>query len=187
MNPFMSMKYTVALLPALALGISIAAADETKHDRPCDEKQANVQDENDHGQKMAEKRHDQKKAEKASKASERASAVAKTEAAAKAGVHESHFLASKPTGNYFHGDLIGHDVINRRDNKVVGSVDKLLIDQDGQISAVIISTGGFMGMGKKNIAIEWDQVKRKIDGENITLSVEFTDASLVDAPSFASK
>lgn len=207
MKPFMSMKYTLALLPALALGISTASADDTKRDRPCDEKQASVQAEKNHGQKMvekahdrkiaaekahdetiaSEKAHDRKMAEKASKAADRASDVAKSHAAANAAVHEAHYLATKPTGNYFSGNIVGHDVMNRRDNKVIGKVDELLIDRDGQIGAVIISTGGIMGMGKKDLAIAWDQVERKIDGENITLSVDFSDASLAGAPDFAGK
>jgi hypothetical protein len=187
MKSFMSMRYTLALLPALALGISTASADDTNRDRPCDEKQASVQAEKSHGQKMAEKNHDRKMAEKASKAAEHASAVAKAEAAAQAAVHESHYLASKPTGNYFSGNIVGRDVMNRRDNEIVGRVNELLIDQDGQIGAVIISTGGIMGMGKKDLAIAWDQIQRKIDGEEITLSVDFSDASLADAPDFAGK
>lgn len=197
MKPFMSMKYTLALLPALVLGISVASADNTKRDRPCDEKQTSVQAEKDHGQKMAEKAHDRKMAaekahdkkmdEKSSKVAERASEVAKAEAAAQAAVHDSHYLAAKPTGNYFSGNIVGHDVMNRRDNEVIGKVDELLIDRDGQIGAVIISTGGIMGMGKKELAIAWDQIERKTDGENITLSVDFSDASLADAPDFAGK
>lgn len=188
MKPFMSIKYTAALLPALVLGISVASADDTKRDRPCDEKQASAQAEKNHGQKMAaEKAHEKKISEKASKAADRASEVAKAEAAAHAAVHDSHYLATKPTGNYFSGNIVGHDVLNRRDNEVIGTVNELLIDRDGQIGAVIISTGGIMGMGKKELAIAWDQIERKIDGEEITLSVDFSDASLADAPSFAGK
>ncbi len=205
MKSFMSMKYTLALLPALALGISTASADETKSDRPCDEKQTSVQAEKNHGQKMAEKAHDRKVAEKAhdrkmaekahdrktaeksSRAADRASEVAKAEAAAQSAVHGSHYLASKPTGNYFSGNIVGNDVLNRRNNEVIGTVNELLINQDGQIGAVIISTGGIMGLGEKDLAIAWDQIERKINGEEITLSVDFSDASLSDAPSFAGK
>lgn len=44
-----------------------------------------------------------------------------------------------------------------------------------------------MGLGQKELAIAWDQIERKIDGEDITLSVDFSDISLVDAPKFARK
>lgn len=178
MKTFMPIKYAVALLPALAMGISIASADETKRDRPCDDKQGNVH---------AEKNHSQKTAQKESQASDRASSVAKSKAAANAAVHESQYVTSKPTDNYFSGNIVGHDVMNRRDNKIIGTVNELLIDRNGQIGAVIVSTGGVMGLGEKDLAIAWDQIERKVNGEDITLSVDFSEASLVDAPSFARK
>lgn len=185
MKPFMSIKYTAALLPALVLGISVASAEDTKRDRPCDEKQASVQAEKNHGQKMAEMNHDRKMSQNGSMASERASAAAKANAAANSSVHEVHYLATTPAGHYFSRNIVGHEVLNRRDNKVIGTVDELLIDRDGQIRAVLLSTGGIMGMGEKDLAISWDQIERKINGEDITLSVDISDASLVDAPSFA--
>lgn len=187
MKSFIPITFTTALLPALALGMSVAWADDTNRDRPCDEKQASAQAEDAQSQKMAEKGHGQRIAGEASRASDRASAVAKSKAAANAAVHESHYLATRPTGNYFSGDIVGREVMNRRDNEVVGTVNELLIDRNGQIGALIVSTGGIMGMGEKDLAIAWDQVERKVDGEEITLSVDFSDASLVDAPSFAGK
>lgn len=203
MKPFMPMKFMVALLPALTLGMSVASADDTKSNRPCDDERASVQAEKSHNQKMAQmdhdqkmvqknhdqkmaqKDHDQKMADKASRASERASEVAKANAAANSAVHDSNYLTSKPIGNYFSGNIVGHDVMNRRDNKVIGKVDELLIDRDGQIRAVIISTGGIMGLGERDLAIAWDKVERKIDGQEITLSVDFSDTNLADAPNFA--
>lgn len=174
----MSMKYAVVLLPAFAMGISMASADEKKCDCPCDHERASV---------SVEKNHGNQGAEKSSMASDRASSVAKAKAAAKSAVHESQYLVSKPSDNYFSGNIIGHDVMNRRDNKIVGTVNDLLIDRNGQIGAVIVSTGGVMGLGKKDLAIAWDQVERKVDGDDITLSVDFSDASLNDAPKFARK
>ncbi|MDZ7767912.1 MAG: PRC-barrel domain-containing protein [Woeseiaceae bacterium] len=58
------------------------------------------------------------------------------------------------------------------------------IDKDGQIAAVIVSLGGVMGIGEKDLAIAWDQIERKVDGDEITLSVDLSEASLSEAPSF---
>lgn len=123
----------------------------------------------------------------ADKAADKASASARTSAEATASANESHYLASKPADDYFSSNLIGHDVMNRRDNKVVGTVSELLIDENGQIGAVIIRTGGVLGMGKKDLAIAWNKVERKLDGENITLSIDVSDVSLGEAPTFARK
>jgi hypothetical protein len=46
----------------------------------------------------------------------------------------------------------GTDVLGP-DNQKVGDISDILFDQNGQISAYIISVGGFLGMGSKEIAL----------------------------------
>lgn len=231
MNKHISMKYAVVLLPAFAMGISAASAEDKNCDCPCSSMQAGVSAEKNHGKQGAEGAENaserassaqaarearaSREAEAADKASreakaadraadnasrkamaaskaadeaaEKASASARTSAEATASANESHYLTSKPADDYFSSNLIGHDVMNRRDNKAVGTVSELLIDENGQIGAVIIRTGGVLGMGKKDLAIAWSKVERKVDGENITLSIDVSDVSLGEAPTFARK
>lgn len=190
MNKFMSMKYAVVLLPALSMGVSVASAEDQNCDCPCAADQASASAEKSHGKHGAEQSaHGLERARSAreSRAEAKASTEAKVSAKAEALHDRSHYLTSKPADDYFSSNLIGHEVMNRRDNKVVGKVNELLIDENGQIGAVIISTGGVMGLGKKDLAIAWDQVERKVDDESITLSVDVSDLSLVEAPAFARK
>jgi sporulation protein YlmC with PRC-barrel domain len=53
------------------------------------------------------------------------------------------FLASKFKGT----DVIGDD------NKKIGDVSDILFDKDGKIQAYVISVGGFLGVGAKEIAL----------------------------------
>jgi sporulation protein YlmC with PRC-barrel domain len=53
------------------------------------------------------------------------------------------FLASKFNGT----DVIGAD------DKKVGDVSDVLFDKDGKILAYVVSIGGFLGIGSKNIAL----------------------------------
>lgn len=194
MNTFTSIKYAAILLPALAMGISVASAEDKKCDCPCDSEHAGMSAERSHGRQgaesaaMASERATaarEAQAERDAKAVRESRAEAKATAEAEAAVAASHYLTSKPSDDYFSSNLIGHEVMNRRDNKTIGTVNELLIDENGQIGAVIISTGGVMGLGKKDLAIAWNMVERKVDGENITLSVDVSDDSLVAAPVFA--
>lgn len=178
MNRLMAMKYTVVLLPAFAMGISVAVAEDGKCDCPCDEQASSVSVEQSHARELKEN---------AAIVSSRASDKAEVNAVADAAFAKANCLEEKNAANYFSSNLIGHDVMNRRDNKIVGKVNELLIDENGQIGAVIISTGGVMGLGKKDLAIAWNQVERKVDGDNITLSVDVSDGSLVQAPTFSRK
>lgn len=54
-------------------------------------------------------------------------------------------------------ELIGAEV-KTTDDENVGPVEELLIDDSGQVVAVVVGVGGFLGIGEKNVAIGWDEV-----------------------------
>ncbi len=70
-----------------------------------------------------------------------------------------HWLASKLSGVAIFGP----------DNKKVGDITDVLMDHDGKASAIVIGVGGFLGLGEKNVAVPFDQVK-------------FTDQSMAGSP-----
>ncbi len=45
------------------------------------------------------------------------------------------------------------------DNKKVGSISDVLMDHNGKASAIVIGVGGFLGLGQKDVAVPFDQVK----------------------------
>jgi sporulation protein YlmC with PRC-barrel domain len=53
--------------------------------------------------------------------------------------------------------LIGTSVYNDRDEKV-GSVDDVILGKDNKADNVIVSVGGFLGMGKKLVAVPYQQL-----------------------------
>jgi hypothetical protein len=44
-------------------------------------------------------------------------------------------------------------------NEPIGTVDDLLLDREGQIIAIIVGVGGFLGIGEKKVAISNDQLE----------------------------
>jgi sporulation protein YlmC with PRC-barrel domain len=40
----------------------------------------------------------------------------------------------------------------------IGEISDVLVDSDGKISAFIVSVGGFLGMGEKNVAVPFNAV-----------------------------
>ena len=46
----------------------------------------------------------------------------------------------------------GTDVIGS-DNEKIGDVSDILFDKDGKITAYVVSVGGFLGMGAKDVAL----------------------------------
>jgi sporulation protein YlmC with PRC-barrel domain len=48
--------------------------------------------------------------------------------------------------------ILGHDVYNDK-NEHVGKIDDIIVAPDKQISYAIVSAGGFLGMGKHDVAV----------------------------------
>jgi hypothetical protein len=54
--------------------------------------------------------------------------------------------------------LIGLTLRNSA-NESIGSIDDVLVDPDGRVRQVVVSVGGFLGIGDRKVAIAWDQLR----------------------------
>jgi PRC-barrel domain protein len=54
--------------------------------------------------------------------------------------------------------VIGSSVVNEA-NDTVGKVDDIIIGQDGKSPFVVLSVGGFLGMGNKLVVLPYEQLK----------------------------
>ena len=44
-------------------------------------------------------------------------------------------------------------------NEKVGDIKELMLDKNGKITGVAIGVGGFLGMGERDVAVKFDQLK----------------------------
>ncbi|MCC5825953.1 PRC-barrel domain-containing protein [Alkalimonas sp.] len=95
-------------------------------------------------------------------------------------------IDSTPIRGSHANNLIGANV-RTNDNEDIGSVGDLILNEQGQIVAIIVSVGGFLGMGQKDVAIGWDNVTRSGTGDKQELLVDVTREDLNSAPKFASR
>jgi len=61
-------------------------------------------------------------------------------------------------GNWRSSKLVGLNVYNDS-NESLGSISDLLTDKNGDIKAVVIGVGGFLGVGEHLVAVAFDKVK----------------------------
>lgn len=54
--------------------------------------------------------------------------------------------------------VVGLDVYNNN-NEDIGEINDLILGQNGQIEAVVIGVGGFLGLGEHNVAVPFNQVR----------------------------
>ncbi|MCC6859534.1 MAG: PRC-barrel domain-containing protein [Bryobacterales bacterium] len=78
--------------------------------------------------------------------------------------------------------LIGDGVRNLQDEDL-GKVEEIMIDLDsGRVAYVVVSFGGFLGLGSKLFAIPWDAFRLDSDREVFILDVDRQ--ALENAPGF---
>ncbi len=68
------------------------------------------------------------------------------------------FLASNLMGSYVYSS-------NAEDAEIVGDINDLLVTDSGEIRAVIVGVGGFLGIGEKDVAIDFDRLALEQHGE----------------------
>jgi len=75
------------------------------------------------------------------------------------------------------------DIYDGSDNKI-GSVDDVLIDKNGQVTALMISVGGFLGIGDKVVKTNFQDVKMTKKNDKWYLTMNATKDSLKSAPGY---
>jgi sporulation protein YlmC with PRC-barrel domain len=66
--------------------------------------------------------------------------------------------AASLKGNWRTSKLVGLSVYNDN-NESLGSINDLLTDKNGDIKAVVLGVGGFLGVGEHLVAVPFDKVK----------------------------
>ena len=78
--------------------------------------------------------------------------------------------------------LIGTSVKNDA-NETIGSINEVVLGKDGKVAAVVIGVGGFLGMGEREVAVNFDSLRMSQDSNNRTLvTLDATKDSLKAAP-----
>lgn len=93
------------------------------------------------------------------------------------------YMSSAPSTGLHASELIGAEV-KTTGNENVGPVDDLIIDENGQIVAIVVGAGGFLGMGEKDIAIGWGHVTQSRTSDEPDLRIDLTREELRSAPEF---
>lgn len=69
----------------------------------------------------------------------------------------------------------------------IGQINEIILSNDGQVRAIVISVGGFLGVGEQDIAVTMDQVSFSTDAEDnsqVYVTVNIGADMLTDAPAY---
>jgi sporulation protein YlmC with PRC-barrel domain len=73
------------------------------------------------------------------------------------------------------------DVYDRADNKI-GTVDDVLIDKQGRITALVLGVGGFLGVGEKDVSEPFHNVQMTKKNDKWYLVMDANKDALKSAP-----
>ena len=99
------------------------------------------------------------------------------------------FLSKQERTDWLASNLIGVSV-NHASNENIGSITDLISDQSGKVIGVIVGAGGFLGIGEKDVAIRFEDLKLSRDeNDDVTALVNISQDTLAaawEAPVLAS-
>src|SRR3982751_1869149 len=78
--------------------------------------------------------------------------------AARTQASPGQFLTQESPDQWRGSKLIGLTVYGPN-NERIGDINEVLVDRNGKVDAVVIGVGGFLGIGEKDVALPFSQVK----------------------------
>lgn len=72
--------------------------------------------------------------------------------------------------------------VKNQADETIGEIDDVIVNAEGTIQQVIVSVGGFLGIGERKVAIAWQDVK--LDANRDVAMVNMTKDQLKVAPEF---
>jgi hypothetical protein len=80
--------------------------------------------------------------------------------------------------------LIGTTVKNNA-NESIGEINEVMLGKDGKVAAVVVGVGGFLGMGEREVAVDFNSLKMSQDSSNKTIvTLNTTKDALKSAPAW---
>jgi sporulation protein YlmC with PRC-barrel domain len=79
--------------------------------------------------------------------------------------------------------LIGTKVRNAN-KESIGKIDDIYLDKDAKVTDVVVSVGGFLGVGSKDVAVKWSDLKLSRDDKSIVIMTSWTKDSLKAMPDY---
>ncbi|MCJ8517499.1 sporulation protein YlmC with PRC-barrel domain [Pseudorhizobium tarimense] len=69
----------------------------------------------------------------------------------------------------FAGNLDDYDIYGA-DGDEIGEVEDVLLNMDGTVAAVAVEVGGFLGIGEKDVLVDWSALEVTRDGDDVRIT-----------------
>ena len=93
----------------------------------------------------------------------------------------NNWRAQEQPGQWRASKLEGLDIYNQNNEKI-GDISELLVDSSGKIQAVVVGVGGFLGIGERDVAIPFEQIKLVNEPRAVATTATTTDPNAPAPP-----
>lgn len=181
MKKLHSLAFYIMVTPVIALSSSALFAQQP-NDENVDSDQNSVRQDKDHTKSTLQTTQGNQDKQRSGQYDDR-TAADHNRMGDKSPMKNRGYLSSAPTNGMEASNLIGASVRTTDDDEV-GSVSDLIIDENGQVVAIVVGVGGFLGMGEKDVAIGWGEIETSGTSDDQELRVDVTREELRSAPAF---
>ncbi|MGA7431292.1 MAG: PRC-barrel domain-containing protein [Xanthobacteraceae bacterium] len=95
----------------------------------------------------------------------------------------AELMTTVPTSSKTVSDWYKQDIYDPSTTKI-GKIDDVLVSDRGQVNALIVGVGGFLGAGEKDVAVPFSAVKQTTKNNKTYLTMDTTKDALKSAPGF---
>jgi sporulation protein YlmC with PRC-barrel domain len=112
-----------------------------------------------------------------------APAPSPTAAQPEAAVRSDGIASMQQNGQILASNLIGMKVIGP-DEAAIGEIGDLVVDEQNQVVSAVLSVGGLLGLGAKDVGVQWSSLEvRIVDGTPVAMT-NLTKEELADLPKY---
>ncbi|MBQ0819353.1 PRC-barrel domain-containing protein [Microvirga sp. HBU67558] len=96
-------------------------------------------------------------------------------------MNTGNWMTQEQPGQWRASKLEGLNVYNQNNEKI-GDISELLVDSSGKVQAVVVGVGGFLGLGERDVAIPFEQIKLVNEPRTVATTATTTDPNAPVAP-----
>lgn len=74
--------------------------------------------------------------------------------------------------------------VRNANKESIGKVDDIYLDKDGKVTDVVISVGGFLGVGSKDVAVKWSDITFGQEDTSVVLTTSLSKDALMALPDY---
>jgi hypothetical protein len=94
------------------------------------------------------------------------------------------FASKQESDDWLASDLIGQPVVNAA-NESIGHINDIVTGNDGEVVAVLVGVGGFLGLGEKDVAVRYEDLSfARDEDQTVTIGTNLSSDMLASAPDY---